>query len=488
MTGKRHIWLWQLFQIYGPKIRVAPNLVLFCHPEAYADIYNMKANVRRSQFYTAMKRNMNEHTTLNTVDVAEHAHKRKLLNMAFSEASTHAASKFIVQNIARWNEIMLEENPSSTEWSAPQDLSKRIDALTFDIMGDLCFGRSFDIKEPGENPLKAMPHNIAEYMKAYYPLIRSPFVGFLIWLKPRGLDYLFDLLSPPSAIAYNKFVYDSVTQRIQRHHDEAQMAEEDRRRDLFYFMCEARDPDTGLLAYEEIDLRAEANLLIIAGSDTTAISLSGIFYYLTGSPRHLQKLTDEVRTTFSSVDDIVPGPKLMNFTYLRACIDEGMRMTPTGPCESPREVLEGGMLIRGEYYPPGTIVGTPPWCGSRNEEVYGDAGVYRPERWIVDEENGVTRESISRLKANFHPFLSGPGSCVGKNLALNELLVTVARTLHRLDIRRAPGSTLGCGSPELGWGARDKTQFQLGDAYISLREGPEIQFKRRADAAVEGQQ
>ena len=37
-------------------------------------------------------------------------------------------------------------------------------------MGDLNFGRSFDIKEPGTNPLKTIPHNIVEYMKFYYPV------------------------------------------------------------------------------------------------------------------------------------------------------------------------------------------------------------------------------------------------------------------------------------------------------------------------------
>ena len=92
----------------------------------------------------------------------------------------------------------------------------------------------------------------------------------------------------------------------------------------------------------------------------------------------------------------------------------------------------------------------------------------------------MTKESISRLKANFHPFLTGPGSCVGKNVAMTEIMITVARTLHRLDIRRVPGSTLGGGKPEFGWGARDENQFQLVDAYISLRHGPEVQFRKRA--------
>lgn len=40
-------------------------------------------------------------------------------------------------------------------------------------MGDLAFGRSFDIKEPGNNPLNVVPENIAGYMKFYYPVSQA---------------------------------------------------------------------------------------------------------------------------------------------------------------------------------------------------------------------------------------------------------------------------------------------------------------------------
>jgi hypothetical protein len=60
-----------------------------------------------------------------------------------------------------------------------------------------------------------------------------------------------------------------------------------------------------------------------------------------------------------------------------------------------------------------------------------------------------------------------------------ELLTTITRTLYRLDVRAVPEFTLGEGAPGLGWGRRDKNQFQVTDAYISLREGPMLQFKKR---------
>ncbi|KAG6353514.1 hypothetical protein INS49_005475 [Diaporthe citri] len=178
-------------------------------------------------------------------------------------------------------------------------------------MGDPSFGRSFDIKEPEDNPLRSIPDNIAAYMRFYYPFCRSPFLDLLSWLKPRGPDRLFEVITPRPVQQYNQFVHDSVTSRISLQKEQAERPESDRRQDMFYFLCEARDPDTGLPAYSEGDLRAESSLLIIAGSDTTAVSISGIFFCLTGGPRRCQKLADEILATFDSAEDIVHGPKLL---------------------------------------------------------------------------------------------------------------------------------------------------------------------------------
>ncbi|KAI1651881.1 cytochrome P450 [Daldinia loculata] len=475
--GDRHVWLWQQFQIYGDKIRPEPNAVLFNNPAAYADIYGLKSNVRRSEFYKDAQVDGSEATTIATLDVAEHARKRKLLSLAFTENSVRAASSFVIQHLDRWNQLLIEDDDSS--WSPAVDISEKIDGLVFDIMGDLSFGKSFNVKEPGANPLKTVPHSISDYVKLSNSIGRSPFRNYILWLKRGGLDKLFALLTPPPIRQYKQFIHDSVTKRIALHQEQAEKPEAERRQDMFYFLCEARDTDTGLPAYNEAQLRAEANLLIIAGSDTTSVSLSGILFYITGDSHRYQKLVQEIRTEFKSTDDIVYGPKLSSLVYLRACIEEGMRLAPALPSDLPREVLSGGIEIQGEYFPPGINVGTTNWALSRNQEVYGDPEVFRPERWIVDEATGVTEKDVNRARSGSHPFAGGPGRCLGQNFAMMEMMIVIARTLHRFDVRREPGSTLGSGRPEYGWGARDSKQFQLSDAYVSMRRGPMLQFRKR---------
>lgn len=251
------------------------------------------------------------------------------------------------------------------------------------------------------------------------------------------------------------------------------------RKDMFHYLYNAKDAETGQPAYSREELLAETHLLVVAGSDTTSISLCGFFFYITHYPHIYAKLVKHIRSTFASVDEIIEGHKLSSCQYLRACLDEALRMTPAGPSELARSVLPGGLQIDGEFFPEGTCVGTTGWSDAYNDENYSDSHTYRPERWILDEENGVTAESVAYAKSCCHPFSAGTGNCVGQNLAILEMLLVIARTLYRFDVRLAPDSTLGEGAPELGWGRRNKNQFQLEDVYISIRNGPLLQFRRR---------
>ena len=67
------------------------------------------------------------------------------------------------------------------------------------------------------------------------------------------------------------------------------------------------------------------------GSDTSATTLSGLFFYLVHNPDVHRKLEKEVRSTFADADDIISGPLLSSCVYLHACINETLRMSPSTP-------------------------------------------------------------------------------------------------------------------------------------------------------------
>jgi len=250
---------------------------------------------------------------------------------------------------------------------------------------------------------------------------------------------------------------------------------------MFHFLVTAQDPETQQAVFTPALLLAEANLLIVAGYDTSSATLSSLFWYLTHTPRAYAKLAAEIRSTFARPEDVAHGPKLASCKYLRACLDETLRISAPGPSEFEREVLAAGAVIDGEFYPGGTIVGTPSWALFRNELTFGDASTFRPERWIPSQgpDSLNTEDDVLRLRRGFHPFQKGAGMCLGVNIAYLQMSVTVARTLLRMDVRIAPGNTLGGGSEKLGWGQRDPRQYVLRDAFIAERDGPMVQFKRR---------
>lgn len=152
----------------GSKIRIMPDTVVWCDPDAYHSIYNMKANVQRSPFYKTFARHEYDKNTVTTIDVAEHAKRRRWLAQAFSDKSVNAAANFVVKHVDRWHELVAPVDEA--EWSTPLNMSEWADAVVMDILGDLCFGRSFDVKEPGENPLRAMPAAKHRYVKFLYPV------------------------------------------------------------------------------------------------------------------------------------------------------------------------------------------------------------------------------------------------------------------------------------------------------------------------------
>jgi cytochrome P450 len=181
------------------------------------------------------------------------------------------------------------------------------------------------------------------------------------------------------------------------------------RKDFFYWLFAAQDPETGK-RYSLSELYAECEMLVIAGSDTTANVLSALFFYLARNPRIQAKLATELRSAFPAYADIKAGEQMHACKYLTAVIQESLSADPA------REVLHGGAAIDGYFFPAGTNVSTEFWAMHYNAEYFAVPYEFRPERWIPGHE-GVTGKSVERAESAFCAFLAGTRGCVGKNLA-----------------------------------------------------------------------
>lgn len=227
---------------------------------------------------------------------------------------------------------------------------------------------------------------------------------------------------------------------------------------------------------------------IIAGSDTTSTAMAATIFYLVRNVHALKTATAEIRSKFNNAEDIVHGPDLGSCTYLRACIDEAMRLSPSVGGILPREVLAGGITIDGMTLPEGTVVGASHYTLHHNADYFPAPFTYTPERWLTGAADGATgrvtaADDVQRAQSAFCPFSVGPRGCIGKGLAYAEMMTTLARTLFLYDMRRAVGVVdPGEGRPELEWGRHRETEFQLIDTFTSAKTGPMVEF-RRAETA-----
>ena len=205
--------------------------------------------------------------------------------------------------------------------------------------------------------------------------------------------------------------------------------------------------------------------------------MAGCFYYLARHAEARAKVTTEVRAAFSTADEIRLGNKLTSCVYLRACVDESLRMSPPVGGALWREVCEGGLNIHGNMIPRGYDVGIGIYAIQHNPAYYPDPFTYRPERWIVGEK--TTQEEVVRAKDAFSAFSIGPVGCVGKNLAYAELMLTMARVLYALDIKPA-AETVPEAPPKSylkGYPLHTKHEYRLRDRFTSWKDGPMVAFR-----------
>ncbi|ERF68158.1 hypothetical protein EPUS_05239 [Endocarpon pusillum Z07020] len=508
-TGNRHLRQLKEHETYGPVVRIGPNTVSINTVAGLEEIYaNRKANVKKSDWYrstaAAGHAGSTAQSTHTEIDRERHAFRRRVLGHAFSDSAIRSAETFVLANIRTWCKH-LSEGAQPGEWTHEKNMDEWCTYLAYDIMGDLVFGKRFNVMENDEHrevPAIGMSALRFIYPAAYAPLqtILRPIFASPLMLKLGGRaarDALRFIEYAQSQVASRKLAEEATSNGS---------SDKPARKDFMHYLLSARDPKTGapFLTKEELD--ADSGLLISAGADTTAITLAGLFFYLIHNPGALKLATAEVRRTFADVEEIVAGPKLNSCVYTHGCIDEALRLSPPVTGHLPREVLAGGLMIEGEFFPEGTIVGTSAYAIHHHPDYYPDPFSFKPERWISnpqeyipDAGTATTAQDVATAKAAFCPFSLGTRGCIGKTLAYQEMMLAIARVLWLFDVRKPQLKLAGAGAGGAGEdasavrvptgegdpkaaeeGRRRVGEYQLRDYFLGIREGPGVEFRRRA--------
>ncbi|KAL1952630.1 hypothetical protein VTO42DRAFT_4583 [Malbranchea cinnamomea] len=470
LKGDRHLWLYNLHKKYGSHVRVAPNFVSVNSVQGLHDIYGHGKKIKKANFYNAFPAIKGVYNTHNVIDKIAHGRKRRVLSQAFSETALKGMEELMLINIRQFCAIMggdepsLEKSPSDRVVNGQiiRNMSDWFSYLTFDVMGELCFGKSFGMLiERGRREVIRLVDRAA---------YRHYVCGLWMPLDSWHLDQIF--IRKLTNDRWN-FIMKSRVEANQRAKERTQ-AGHAAKKDFFYYLLNAKDPETGQ-GLSTPELWGESNVLMIAGSDTTSTGLASTVFYLVRNPRAMDKLKKEIRESFSDVEEIVAGPKLNNLVYLKACIDEAMRLAPAVPGSIPREVMPGGAEVDGVYLPGGTDCGTPTYAIHRHPDYYREPESFVPERWIegatcqTDTKIWVsTKDDVDIARKAFCPFSIGPRGCIGKSMALMEMRLTLARMFYLFDVEFADRT-----------GEDANGHLAMVDHFTSQKDGPNVIFRKR---------
>ncbi|KAI1120938.1 cytochrome P450 [Nemania abortiva] len=462
-----HLTTFQDLQRYGPVMRHGPNKLIFNSTAALRDIYR-NDEVTKADSYLVSQTAPNVFNLFNAIDTDLHRAKRKIVGAAVSDRSMHAFEPTLRSQV----DIFLKQLLACQ--SDVVNITDRAKWLGLDIVGHLSFGYDLRLQTDETNRFLVNAITLGNYRSNIN--MQFPFIHKIHLLDAVG-RFLY-----PSWDQFTSLLQTMISTRLAQ--------EKDAHRDFYAHVSDALDAEPE--EAKHLDLWTEAMFFTIAGGDTTAAAISGTFFYLSRNPDCYARLAREIRSSFKSGSEIRSGPTLSNCHYLRACIDESLRMSPPGPSTPWRQLSPaskaGAFAVDGHVVPKGVSVGVNIYSLHHNEKYFPESFKYVPDRWLplyhspdtLDNAAGADKRA---MRDAFCPFSTGARSCAGKSMAYLEISLTLAKTLWYFDFKPALGvlGQVGAGRKGAESGRERPEEYQLYDTFSSIHDGPCLVFAPRGD-------
>jgi len=181
---------------------------------------------------------------------------------------------------------------------------------------------------------------------------------------------------------------------------------------------------------DRIKIRSELLHILLAGRDTTASLLSNVWWTLSKRP----DIWTALRADVASLNGAHPSfEQLKDLKYLRAVLNESLRLYPVVPANSRQAVRDTVLPVGGGpdgksplFIAKDRVVVWHVYAMHRRKDFFGeDADEFRPERWLG--EKGL------RPGWEYLPFNGGPRICLGQQFALTEASYTTVRLMQAFE-------------------------------------------------------
>lgn len=321
---RRHVrgdWDFHLIELhnkYGPAVRYTSHEVSFNTAEAWNTIYGHKKHPSQTfnkdpVFYQQPNKTV---PSIIDADNDDHRRMRRVLAHAFSEKALRGQEELVQSYVDLFINQLRSRSAGGSGSGEPVNMVLWYNFCTFDLIGDLTFGKSFGMLEKGVyHPWVAMIFESIRMLTLATTLNRYTF------LRP-----LTSLLMPKElANSFAEHARLSRETALQRIHS----GPGDREDFMSYILRNNTDGDDektkahGGLSEDEI--AENASVLITAGSETTATQLSGATYFLLTNRDKYDILVAEIRGAFDKEEDITIMT-VGKLEYLLAVLSESFRL------------------------------------------------------------------------------------------------------------------------------------------------------------------
>ncbi|PLB48736.1 cytochrome P450 monooxygenase [Aspergillus steynii IBT 23096] len=390
----------KLHEQYGDIVRIAPTELSIIDPKAVKALHGAGSKAGKGIWYTVLEPRMNLHMDR---DKKSHTQRRRIWDQGFKPE----ALRCYEPRITLYTDQLLAA--IDKRLGTTMDMTTWFNYLSFDVMGDMAFGKSFDMLNSGKDAY--LLKQVHEDMKML------GLFSHLTWLLP-----FFKRIPGINAdyVKQWKWITSHVERRVKNRPDMP---------DVFSFVLDAfeKGPKT------QVDynyLLGDAYLVVVAGSDTTAVTMSGLFFNLVRDQALYKALQKELEPLLPDLS----YDRLADCSLLNAAINEALRLHPAVPSGAQRMTPPEGMMIGDTYIPGNTLITIPVYTFWRDERMFARPNEFLPERW-------TTQPELVKDPAAFTPFNIGSHSCVGKQFGLMELRRVIAAIVTHYDVSFAPGQT-----------------------------------------------
>ncbi|KAB8206978.1 Cytochrome P450 [Aspergillus parasiticus SU-1] len=416
-----------------PVIRIGPNSLSYGDPDAIKDIYGHGSKCVKDTFYQT---EAGSHFNLgNVIDKQDHARKRKMLSGSFAmkniQVCEHKVAEKVMHFIEACDKYCTAPLSEATQPPDPQDTTFDFRAwsnfFTIDIILDIVLSENLGLLRAGNDLVTAETTDGIQYRVPFRDCLHASKIAHTRIAYADGWYWFNSKYTTRVLPSYRKiwnlsqgwadFVNRQARKRLARtlageHVDD-------------FFQCLMYDKDGVPRTLDWGEIASEIGVLLDAGSATTAIALNNVLFWLLRTPTCLIRLREEIDTALGPDTVVAPYEKVKHLPYLRACLDESLRITPPFSYNLPRRTPSDGATILGSFVPGNTTVSISSYVIHHTEHIFAEPGKFMPERWLGEDGR--------RLQSYFVPFSSGTRACIGRNLTYLEQSIMLATVVHRYE-------------------------------------------------------